>query len=125
MTTTAKKNEAAKHTLEQARKRPRTAPENKPSTGTTIAYCWRSGLLGFADGTLPDGALPLDRGTGDEWRGGVEVMCRLMKDGSGRYLVPGVPEAENDEEALQAVFKFREWIKQRALRRAAIARGEA
>ena len=77
----------------------------------TIAYCWRSGKLEFTDNSLPSGALIISKGRGLKWRQKVEVLCRLAYDGI-TYLVPGVPEAENDEEALQAVYRFRaavEW----------------
>lgn len=80
--------------------------------GETIAYCWRNGELGFTDGPLPEGALILDKGTGKEWRERIEIMCRLSYDGH-TWLVPGIPEADDDIEALVAVRKFIAWISQR------------
>ena len=77
----------------------------------TIAYCWRNGTVGFTDGKLPDGALILSKGNGTKWRDKVEVLCRLAYDNK-TYLVPGVPEAEDDDDALNAVIRFRavlEW----------------
>ena len=77
----------------------------------TLAYCYRNGVLGFTDSACPDGALPVAKGNGKKWRQQVEVLCRLAYDGV-RLLVPGVPEAENDTDALNAVYRFQaalEW----------------
>lgn len=92
-------------------------------TGNLLAYVWASGLLGFTSEALPDGALPIARGTGSEWREKIEVLCRLARDGSGQYFVPGIPEAENQSEAFEALKKFKGWLKDCDNR--AKARGEA
>lgn len=77
----------------------------------TIAYCWRNGELGFTDDSLPHGAIIIDKGTGIKWKGNIEVLCRLSYSGAA-YLIPGIPEAYDDEEALLALYTFQaslEW----------------
>jgi hypothetical protein len=74
----------------------------------TFAYCYRTGLVEFGN-TVPEGALPIDEGKGKKWREGIEVKCRRTYDGK-QYLVPGVPEADSDEEAHDAYTRFCKWI---------------
>lgn len=91
--------------------------------GQTLAYVWASGLLGFTDGPCPEGALPITRGTGGAWKKKIEVLCRLSRDGSGQYFVPGIPEAINQNAALDALKRFIGWLQECDNR--AKARGEA
>lgn len=86
-------------------------PTRLNKEGQTLAYVWANGLLGFTDSACPEGALPVTRGTGEEWRGKVQVLCRLARDGSGQYFIPGIPEAENQSEAFEALKRFKGWMK--------------
>lgn len=70
-----------------------------------IAYCWRTGELEFTDHKLPDGALIISKGRTKAWEEQVRVLCRLGYDNT-TWFVPGVPEAESDQEALDAVMRF-------------------
>lgn len=72
------------------------------------AYAWRSGIIETGP-AVPDGAIPIARG-------GVKRLARLI-DATARHaydgetlLVPGVPEAETDDQALDALIAFRDWI---------------
>lgn len=67
------------------------------------AYCWRGGIIEFGP-RIPDGALPIDRGTERSVRRRVEPLARRGYD--GRLLVPGIPEAAGDVEALEAYQRF-------------------
>lgn len=72
-------------------------------------YVWRSGLAEVAD--LNDthfakGAICVATGNLEQLKGCL-VTCRLMKDGTGRYLVNGIPEANNEQEAGHAIEIFK------------------
>ena len=69
------------------------------------AYCWRGGVIEFGR-RIPDGALPVDHGTERSVRRRVEVLARHAYDGK-TLLVPGIPEAEDDDEALKAYERFK------------------
>ena len=70
-------------------------------------YSWRSGVIEFG-GSLPEGALPICPNT-VELRHKVHARARLAHDGNS-YLVPGVPEADTDDEARRAVEAFCAWM---------------
>ncbi|MBL4800892.1 MAG: host nuclease inhibitor protein [Emcibacter sp.] len=76
------------------------------------AYVWRTGLIEFGR-YIPKGALPL-------WSGRksiIEVIARHSRHNNDLF-VPGVPEAENDVEAMEAMLAFNdEIIKRLAARR--------
>lgn len=73
------------------------------------AYCYASGEICFGR-SLPEGALPIARGPAKALRQRMEVVARHAYDGK-TLLVPGVPEAANQIEAVDALLRFREWIK--------------
>lgn len=68
------------------------------------AYCWRGGIIEFGP-RIPDGALPIDRGTERSVRRRVEPLARRAYK-AGVLLVPGIPEAESDVDALAAYQRF-------------------
>lgn len=78
----------------------------------TIAYCDRRGVIGFAVGEpWPDGTLAF-------YSARTEVACRRKVEATARHaydgttlLVPGVPEALDDDHALEAVLMHRDWLK--------------
>lgn len=72
----------------------------------TLAYCYRTGEIGFTDDKLPKGCLPIARGDA-ELMARVEVHSRRAYD-NVTLLVPGIPEANSDQEALDALFRFRQ-----------------
>lgn len=102
---------------------------------TIFCYCYASGEAHFG-GSVPKGAIIIDRLTKEAaaiernrmaleeklyeqdpvknpypkqgWRQSLEAKFRLAYDNE-TLLVPGIPEAENQEEALEALQKFRKW----------------
>lgn len=77
-----------------------------PTKHTTItkAFCYRSGHVGFGT-VVPKGAIFLMSVPTIKVRETIEVQCRLSKT-TDDIFIPGVPEADNDDEALNAVKKF-------------------
>lgn len=92
---------------------------------THFMYCWRTGVVEFGD-ELPHGALELaryvptsaaPRGRSTQlaiWRAKMQAACRLAYDNK-TWLVPGIPEAQSDVEALAAYKKFIDWLDDRKL----------
>jgi len=77
-----------------------------------IAYCYRSGEIMFGP-SLPAGAIQLISGKSADVRKIIEPAARLAYDGR-TLLVPGIPEAGTDDEALYALERFQAWIDRRA-----------
>ncbi|EDG5874071.1 host nuclease inhibitor protein [Salmonella enterica subsp. enterica serovar Newport] len=77
---------------------------------TITAYCWASGLIEFGN-TLPEGALPIVTGNEKQVRDEVTVMARHAY--SGDLLVPGIPEAADQNEAREALERFSRVIQER------------
>ena len=74
-----------------------------------VAYCNRSGAIGFAP-TCPEDALPLISGPESWVREAVEGASRRGYDGT-TLLVPGVPEAGKDDcAAMRAVKVFHDQL---------------
>jgi hypothetical protein len=72
------------------------------------AYCWRSGLIEFGS-KVPSGAIPIIDTHGKQIsRESIESGARLGYDHS--LLVPGIPEADSDEAAMEALEKWIEWL---------------
>ncbi|EBS6855242.1 host nuclease inhibitor protein [Salmonella enterica] len=77
---------------------------------TITAYCWASGLIEFGH-TLPEGALQIITGKEKDVRDEVEVLARLAYNGD--LLVPGIPEAADQNEAREALERFSRVIQER------------
>ena len=89
------------------------------------AYCFASGQIEFAD-RIPTGALPIASGPRDklvDWLTGCArhgydtetVNGRLQKrPGNECLLVPGIPEAPNQNAALDALKRFTLWAAKHA-----------
>lgn len=76
------------------------------------AYVWRTGLIEFGR-YIPKGALPLSSGR----KSIIEVIARHSRHNDD-LLVPGIPEANSDVEAMEALDAFDdEIIKRLAARR--------
>ncbi len=71
-------------------------------------YVWRNGLVEIGN-AVPEKAFYVGTGTGEQLQSCL-LLCRLMKDGSGRFLCNGVPEAENDKQAAMAVERFKHCV---------------
>jgi len=75
---------------------------------STRAYCWRSGLIEFGP-KIPAGAIPITDIRGRQIsRKSIEAGARLNYN--HQLLVPGVPEADSDQEAMTALEKWIEWL---------------
>lgn len=79
---------------------------------TIYAHCDRAGFVTFSNKPDLDGQLCIGAGTGQAFKDEIGVLCRLAYDNKS-LLVPGVPEATNSDEALNAVWRFMDLIKQR------------
>jgi hypothetical protein len=79
--------------------------------GTTLAYAFRSGLIGFIDGPgpMPDGALWIVSGAREQIHELVAGNARRAYDNE-TLLVPGVPEAQSDPAAYEAFRNFHDRI---------------
>lgn len=80
-----------------------------------VAWCWASGQIEFGDvGTVPDGAIVVASGAKAHLRVVIEATARHGKGASaGKLLVPGIPEAEDQQEAGDALEKWTEWLRKR------------
>lgn len=68
---------------------------------------WRDGLAEIVEiNDLTEGTILVATGTREQLEKCL-ITCRLMKDGSGRYLVNGIPEADTNEEAGDALEIFK------------------
>ncbi|WP_339863253.1 host nuclease inhibitor protein [Paremcibacter congregatus] len=65
------------------------------------AYVWRSGLIEF-DSIAPLGALLISEAANREI---IEVLARHSRV-SNKLFVPGIPEADTDFEAMEALLAF-------------------
>jgi len=76
------------------------------------AYCFRGGVIDIAShkDTVPDGAIPFvsTRKSTAKLLAAIEVRARHAYDGK-TLLVPGIPEAANDADALAALEKWSDW----------------
>ena len=70
-----------------------------------LIYCWRSGEIEV--GTVePEGAITLARGELRALHAAVAGTARLAYDGK-TWLVPGVPEAADDDDAWRSARAYR------------------
>jgi predicted ATPase len=76
-----------------------------------FAYCYRDGQIFFGR-KIPDGALEVAQGMGKALRKEMSVAARHGYK-EGVLLVPGIPEAPNEKEALEALNKFKTWLNYR------------
>lgn len=83
----------------------------KRDPGTTLAYAFRSGQIGFIDGpgSMPDGALCLASGPTELIRDLISGLCRHGYDGV-TLLIPGIPESSSDTDAYLAFKRFSDRI---------------
>ncbi|MBI2770029.1 MAG: hypothetical protein HYX47_10425 [Burkholderiales bacterium] len=83
------------------------------------AWCWQSGLIEFglatpSPGANGGGAIRIARGPAKALRQIVGVLAREGQGKStGKYLVPGVPEADTAEERIEALIKWHRWCCER------------
>ena len=73
---------------------------------TQYAHCDRRGIITFSDEPDIDGLIMFAEGE----KSCELVKVRARKGYNGQLLVPGVPEAMNDGEALNALVEFERWV---------------
>lgn len=73
-----------------------------------VAYCWRSGKIQVGK-RCPENALPLFKGGEKRLRKLVCATSRHSYDGK-HYLVPGVPEAATENDAVDAVIAYQDRV---------------
>lgn len=74
-------------------------------------YCWRNGIIGLGRYT-PAGAMEILAVSDRRLRRIVSAAARHAKEDE-TLLVPGIPEAESDVEAMKAVRAFRNAVLKR------------
>lgn len=104
-------------------KRPNCSQKVCPRCGCTayydltpqVAWCWASGLIEIGDELPPDspdggGAIEIASGPKSSLRGVLEVVARHgMGASAGKLLVPGVPEANGQKAAADALSAWLGW----------------
>lgn len=95
---------------------------------TMLAFCYASGEIAFGS-RCPSGALPILRGPRTDLIEFIEGVCRhgyrtelvdgrpTKIKGTETLLVPGVPEAADQNEALEKLQAFIAWIAPQAEKR--------
>lgn len=87
---------------------------------TYRAYAWRTGAIDIANGRTPAGAIKLftfkSRRAALVGTRVIETQARLAYDNK-TLLVPGVPEADGDDRALDALVTFAHRTADRLARR--------
>jgi hypothetical protein len=73
-----------------------------------ISYCYRSGQIRFGR-KVPEGAIQIAQGPAKPLRELIRNVARHAYDGT-TLLVPGIPEAETEQEAEAALRRFLVWI---------------
>lgn len=74
------------------------------------AHCYRSGEIEISSENHIAGCLLIAEGTMDELETKLSARARHAYDGE-TYLVPGVPEANDDNQAFHAVDVFKKRMK--------------
>jgi len=82
----------------------------EPAGETAIAYCYASGVIEVGP-SKPDGAIVFARGATPALRRLIEATARHAYDGK-TYLVPGVPEADNQRQGVDALIRWVRWLRQ-------------
>lgn len=73
-----------------------------------IAYCWRTGRIDFGR-SVPEGAIKVAQGPAKKLRELISATARHAYDGE-TLLIPGIPEADSDKHAGDALEQFINWI---------------
>ena len=81
----------------------------KRSSVILYAHCFRTGEIKISRKRDEPGMLLVGSGPGKELREKVSARARLADDGH-TMLVPGLPEAESEKDALDAVNSFGDFL---------------
>ncbi len=80
-------------------------------TVTLYAHCYRTGEITISRSDDEPGMLCLGSGTGQEFKDKVSARARPACDNK-TILVPGLPEAGSEAEAIVAVNRFVDYLSQ-------------
>lgn len=75
----------------------------------TTAYCWANGVIEFTDGKPPRDSIWICSGPSRQVRALMAVVARHGHK-KGDLLVPGVPEAADEDAAVNALEAFIDWV---------------
>lgn len=85
-----------------------------PASEVYHAVCWATGEIEFVL-DIPEGAAVMASGPHDELVSFIGVTARHgYGGGEGKLFVPGVPEAANQSEGMDALMAHLAWIKKSA-----------
>lgn len=88
---------------------PRCGARSYYNMAPMVAYCWASGLIEFSE-SPPPGAIKLAHGPKAFLEGAVKATARHGRgESEGKLLVPGVPEASNQQAASYALKMYQDW----------------
>lgn len=73
-----------------------------------VAYAWRGGIIEFG-ASVPKGAIEIALAFEARLRNVICAVARHAYDGK-TLLVPGIPEAVSDDEAANALDRFRDQV---------------
>ena len=90
---------------------PRCACKSQYDIKAQVAWCWASGLVEVGDvDAVPAGSIVIARGPCAFLLGALSAVCRQGKGASaGKFLVPGVPEADDQRAAGDALASWLTW----------------
>lgn len=75
----------------------------------THAFCFADGIIRFGS-PVPDGALSFVDGIESDLHRAIHGTARLAYDGE-TWLVPGVPEARDQGEKVEALMRYRDRVR--------------
>jgi hypothetical protein len=76
----------------------------------TYAYAYADGVIHFG-ASVPPGALPIADGVESDLVRAITGSARLAYD-NGTWLVPGIPEAADQKEGVDALIRYRKRVLQ-------------
>jgi len=79
-----------------------------------VAWAWRSGVIEFGQAE-PAGAIAIGKASSTRLREAVSAVARHAYDGT-TLLVPGIPEATDSNDALNALVAFTRQVNRRLRR---------
>lgn len=85
--------------------------QHLPPIKMLYAVCDRRGVIEIVD-HVPSGMLGIIAGAAGRVRELMSATARHAHDGK-TLLVPGIPEADTDDQALDALIRFRAWLSER------------
>ncbi|WP_413672284.1 hypothetical protein ACEN9H_23490 [Massilia cellulosiltytica] len=76
-----------------------------------VAWCWASGLIETGDvDAMPEGAILVASGPKAHLHGTISALARIGRGASeGKFLVPGVPELDDQKAKNDALAKWLTW----------------